>query len=379
MTRAMDYANHPFYQIGTAIFDSPSSIQFANIDAIYGIMKEVFTSITKTSDNIHRFLDIGGDAIEYINYRLPQAKGIVYLSEAKQNSISSYERKKKEEEKEGMEEGMEEGEGENEDTEPGIDSKFSVSKITPDFIILRGENDHGDILKDEAYLHKIIYTKEPYGFETVFANSDFFHWYPKAKEANNDEMIRSMCVLGLRFTSENGNFILRLMNTDSYYSKKIIQLVSTCFKQVYMMKPVTSNPTEPDKFLIALGKADNEYCETVTSLLDLPRSIFSHKVVLDPDFYQWFMKLEIKRNECRIFSLTLLIVYLNASVQAEKLCTTCPSKIPDLFVIPRLIGSDIIDDPSKDALSKSLPYDQLKTTLFPSFSIDKFNVIWNLP
>jgi 23S rRNA U2552 (ribose-2'-O)-methylase RlmE/FtsJ len=75
--------------------------------------------------------------------------------------------------------------------------------------------------------------------------SDFNH-----KEQLHYKLILNEILVCMTLQSQNGHFILKMFDIFTETSINLLYLLSICFKEIYIYKPLTSRPTNSEKFII---------------------------------------------------------------------------------------------------------------------------------
>ena len=83
---------------------------------------------------------------------------------------------------------------------------------------------------------------------------------------NNKEQLHYYLILNeiyscIKLQKQNGHFILKMFDIFTDTSIHLLYLLSLCFKEVYIYKPLTSRPTNSEKYIICkYFNKDNRNC-----------------------------------------------------------------------------------------------------------------------
>jgi 23S rRNA U2552 (ribose-2'-O)-methylase RlmE/FtsJ len=110
---------------------------------------------------------------------------------------------------------------------------------------------NGDITKLKTIDLFVADVKEPVDFVT---GDGGFEW----KNENNQEqeafiLVIAQIVLALRLLNKNGNFILKIFETYTKTSVKLLRILNDLFEKVYISKPYTSRMSNSEKYLVCTG------------------------------------------------------------------------------------------------------------------------------
>lgn len=110
---------------------------------------------------------------------------------------------------------------------------------------------NGDITKLKTINLFLSDVKEPVDFVT---GDGGFEW----KNENNQEqeaflLVIAQILLGLRLLRKNGNFVLKIFETYTKTSVKLIQIMNDLFEHVYFCKPFTSRMSNSEKYMVCTG------------------------------------------------------------------------------------------------------------------------------
>lgn len=238
-TKNMNHDFYPFNDIGNSIFDNNQAITLANIDAIFQITNDVFSFDHQYSKNKFKCCNLSNGMEKYINYRYSDTYIFDYFD---------------------------------------IENKKYTSSINTQSFIK-------NIRKINKSLNDI---------DLVICN---FVKSSDSKEFDNLKLFIQQIIIGLQCTKNNGNFIIKTLNTNTEISAQIIYLLSQYFESISFFKPTSSNHYKNEKYIICKNKKFN-ISEKNTNILysvlekinkkNIPKIIFKDE--LPRDFKNWLIK-----------------------------------------------------------------------------------------
>ena len=110
---------------------------------------------------------------------------------------------------------------------------------------------NGDITKLKTIELFVSEVKEPVDFVT---GDGGFEW----KNENNQEqeaylLIIAQILLGIRVLDKGGSFILKIFDTYTKTSVKLIHILNSLFDTVYISKPYTSRISNSERYIVCTG------------------------------------------------------------------------------------------------------------------------------
>lgn len=213
------------FTILTSNFKYKDAVKLANIDAILNVLPQKINNgsipFYKT-DGVYMFCDIGGGKggfYEYMTFRFPDNSSFGTTSR---------------------------------DNE--YDTKWLMRTRRNKLITFYGSNGSGNLLTiwDEFYRKMIAQFQE--GCDFVSGNIEIDETLgivdPLENEIMTSEFILIECMLGIRLTNRGRNFVCRMVDTNTLFSRDLLYLLSLAFEEVYLFKPITSNHVTEEKYVI---------------------------------------------------------------------------------------------------------------------------------
>lgn len=194
--------------IGNSVFSSFEGVTLANIDSVLNPVFKMFDYTAKNVNQPIKFFDIGNNSswAEYVQFRETEND---YQCAIFPGPLPLKWRG---------------------------DSRFTV--IAPK--VQSGDSFNANALWLSNEVMKVV----PTGFDTVGIH------------VPNDDMLTffSSILVSLSLISAGGSAIIRTFNTFDKLAVDLIFLFSLCFEQVYIFKPMASNPFNYDRYLIGKNR-----------------------------------------------------------------------------------------------------------------------------
>lgn len=308
--QARDITN-PFENIPRSIFINRAAIKLANIDAVHHITNEIFTFNHKQSDELFTFCDVAagpGSFTQYLQYRFPYSKGYGMTLRHKTLDWNT--------------------------------KSLDMSRFTPYY----GPDNTGNLYTNWESFIKFVLSQQPKGVDLITADGGF------DIEDSNDQTLFSkqeflssrlfitQALIGIGCAKIGGNFVLKSFDTVTTISAQILYVLSQCFDQIMIFKPISSRPANAEKYIICKNRKAN--IQPYYQLLEQAANQYSDKQYLGTIFSEplppQFIQLLTENNNQSI----------TRQLQAAQL------------IFMYLKGQPIN---------------------IPNYDIDKFLIIWNLP
>ncbi len=258
---------NPFASISQSIFGSIDGVKLANIEAIFNQIKKEGGYFFPRSAEPAVYCDLGGAPggfIRYLQWRYPSSFGYgVSLSPMKGGLAWN---------------------------EKAFDLKRLEITSCPD--------GSGDIVNNLEWIVKWILQIATFSGEISvcqlaagrMVNLVLGHKISD-DEAKNMPTLVAQIAIGLSILWPGGNMIIEMAGSKSKMSADLILLMGLTFDQVYLFKPISSNPAENGIYLIASGyQQNNNLAPTISGLLkkvnQLQRDGLPVKsLILDDNYY----------------------------------------------------------------------------------------------
>jgi len=155
----------------------------------------------------------------------------------------------------------------NNDTKcPGWKNSKKFLENNQNVIIEKGVDQTGNLLSRDNFIHCYNQYKNSMDLVTGDGGIDF------SEDFNNQEysatkLIIVQVVYALAMQSNNGNFVLKVFDTFSNAIIDILYLLSSLYKNVYIMKPQTSRNANSERYIICKGYNLNENKEKIDYII----------------------------------------------------------------------------------------------------------------
>lgn len=274
---------NPFEKLGNSIFIARPALSLAGIDNVLNISPDTFTYENQSNDRQLKFIDLAaapGSWSQYIRYRYPNSNGIAI-------TISDNKKQFK------LDDVLNIGKG-----------KFEL--ITQDLYLYWKE-----------FLDKI--TKEKFDADLIVGDAGF-DMTPDMVEQQEfiiSRLLTIQILIGL-YGNIGSNAVFKVFDTVTKYTGQLIYLLSLCYENVNIFKPITSRPANAEAFLICKGLTPN--CVVVRKIVRDCVEKFTENKYLTSIFdditpeYERFTKWLIERNSqlinIQIMAATKIITYM---------------------------------------------------------------------
>lgn len=153
--------------------------------------------------------------------------------------------------------------------------------------VVYGEDDTGDITNWEniEYIKKTSNEK----FYLITADGGF----DERSDFNNKEVLHYRLILSEIYTAiklqkKGGVFILKMFDIYTESNYQLLYLLSQCYKQVFIYKPLTSRPTNSEKYIIC---RDFRICENEREYIISELSKFYKENFVNYEIFTLFEKI----------------------------------------------------------------------------------------
>ena len=170
----------------------------------------------------------------------------------------------------------------NNDTKcPGWRTSKKFLQDNPNVTIERGVDQTGNLLSRDNFIHCYSQYKNSMDLVTGDGGIDF------SEDFNNQEYSATKLIIvqvayALAMQSNNGNFVLKVFDTFSNAIIDILYLLSSLYKNVYIMKPQTSRNANSERYIICKGYNLNENKEKIDYIIEKMYNNFDN---LNSDLY----------------------------------------------------------------------------------------------
>nr|QBK89603.1 MAG: FtsJ-like methyltransferase [Pithovirus LCPAC001] len=235
---------NPFESIGTSIFIDRSSVELANLDAIFKLTKPFLGLLgTVLSPDIRGGQDfifcvlnsVSGGFTQYIQYRKKRTIGFGMSPKPKNDSGNP---------------------NRNVIETNGINI----------FHIELGSDLSGNVCTNGNGLSKKILKYHPYGLDLVVAGGMFDY---DDHRQRNFKMLVCEILVALKSLSKTGKFACKIYDSIEPVMVELLYIVATCFEKFYIIKPASTRPSSSNRYIIGVSLRKGEIDTQIKILNDL--------------------------------------------------------------------------------------------------------------
>lgn len=140
----------------------------------------------------------------------------------------------------------------NSDNVPGWRRAYNFLKKHPEVVITYGSDGTGDIYHNENQQSFIEQASGRIHVYTADGGFDFSEDY-STQEKNVFPLLVASAKIGLQCLLPGGLFIMKLFDVFGHPTQYLLRLITSCFKDWVLYKPVTSRPCNSERYLICRG------------------------------------------------------------------------------------------------------------------------------
>jgi 23S rRNA U2552 (ribose-2'-O)-methylase RlmE/FtsJ len=218
--RARRLAN-PFENIPRGFLRNRSGLKIANIDSLFNVTNAI------AGQTLGRFVygDVAGGPgawTQYIQYIRPTANGYGISLKTTNNAF-----------------------------------RWDYRIVDHDrFVEVNGSDESGDIYRQAQFYVETV-KKATGGLDLVVADGGTDVPFDQPDhEPLSIRLILSEVLIGILATKVGGNFVVKVFNAKMKPSMDLLYMVALAFEQVAILKPITSRPSNAERYLIAKGRRE---------------------------------------------------------------------------------------------------------------------------
>ena len=144
------------------------------------------------------------------------------------------------------------------------------------------------------------------------------------KEQESYILILGQIIAVLKTQKKDGNFIIKIYDSYTLLTLKLIYILTSCYKSSYIYKPFLSRPTDSDKYIICKNfifdsESDNKLLNNNINILEsilnnIKSDLYIYdmfpKLILPNDFISQFKFINIKLANSRQIIMNDIITYI---------------------------------------------------------------------
>jgi 23S rRNA U2552 (ribose-2'-O)-methylase RlmE/FtsJ len=226
---------NPFESIRNP-FINRAALKLANLDAHYKFTKGIGGSLAPQTLGVFHYCDIAGAPgswTEYVQYRRPHSIGYGISLANPKNTYLTW------------------------------DKRLDYNR----FNVFYGSDGSGDLYNMALEFSDYVIRSTGEGVDLAMADGGFDVDNRRRKESLSVRLILSELLVGIRSTKIGGDMVCKLFDTVTKPMIDLIYLTSLAFDTIHIMKPLTSRPTNTERYLIAKGRRNNKVVADVTDVI----------------------------------------------------------------------------------------------------------------
>lgn len=224
--RLRDKVN-PYDELGTRGLGNRAGMKLANLDADFKL-SGIYNLVIGSDAEEFFFADIAGGPgsfSRYLQIRRPNSVGFGITLPGKL------------------------------DWDYSIVRKYNDSlRVRPDFRAFYGDDGSGDLNKYAKEFSVWVKGQVPGGVHLVVCDGGLELPVGANKEIVFTRLFVSEIFCGLMSLAEGGNFLIKIFETATEAMAGVVYVLSMCFEQLYIVKPITSRPTNSERYIIGLQR-----------------------------------------------------------------------------------------------------------------------------
>ncbi len=125
------------------------------------------------------------------------------------------------------------------------------------FTTFYGPDNTGNLYTNWKYFIDFVLKDKPEGVDLTICNGKFTTEDTNIlthQEFLSVRLLLTQALIGIGCTKVNGNFIVKIFNIVTKISAQIVCILSQCFHNIIIFKPVSSYPDNSEKYLICIGR-----------------------------------------------------------------------------------------------------------------------------
>ena len=262
----------PFYKIGNSVFTSRNAIKLANMDAIYKFTGHYSSLLKQRLDQTYEKVGVTPSPIldkpvglfkqdvkfTYCDVNDPYGAFAHYIQYRVNN-----------------------GQGYAMNPVYPTSQSWNLKKLnTRHFTITNGEEGSGYLFYNWEYFIRMVRQNVQDGVHFTVANGEMIEDYDDEtdKEYVNSRLILEEALVGVGCCAKGGSFVMKIFDTVTQHSAELIYVLAQCFEAIVPFKPISSIPSDSERYLICLQRRTDDVVDIYKNLL---AKVHSHYKFLD--------------------------------------------------------------------------------------------------
>jgi 23S rRNA U2552 (ribose-2'-O)-methylase RlmE/FtsJ len=264
-------------------FINRAALKLANLDAHYKFTKGIGGSLGPQTLGPFHYCDIAGAPgswTEYVQYRRPHSIGYGISLANPKNTYLTW------------------------------DVRLDYNRFTTFY----GSDGSGDLYRMSLEFSEYVIKSTGEGVDLAMADGGFDVNNRRRKESLSVRLILSELLTGILCTKIGGDMVCKLFDTVTKPTVDLIYLTSLTFDTIHIMKPLTSRPTNNERYLIAKGRRNNKMVVDIMTNIwrtnRFPSSIISE---LPKDFIEWITNINKEIVDYNYYYINMLKDYVHGN------------------------------------------------------------------
>lgn len=133
---------------------------------------------------------------------------------------------------------------------------LDMTRFTPFY----GPDGTGDLYTNWRSFIEFFLQKHPLGADLVTGDGGFDLEDTEDKtllhrqEFLSSRLLLTQATIGIACTKAEGTFVVKVFDTVTHFSAQIIYLLAQCFREILIFKPVSSRPANSERYIICRGR-----------------------------------------------------------------------------------------------------------------------------
>lgn len=264
---------NPFEFLGCSIFGNRAAVKLSNIDAIYNLTQHLGGYINFTTPGRFVYADLAGGPgsfTQYIQWRRPDSIGFGITLK---NPVGGEKEK--------------------------LDWDYTIID-QPRFHPYYGEDNSGNLYTN--YEGFVNYVKESNNTDLFLVTADGGFNVEDTNDYARQEFISSRlilteCLTAVMLLNQGGSFVCKVFDTVTKISADTIYMMSCCFDELIMFKPVSSRPANSERYLICRGRKSSVQIQPYIESMRMAVKLYTDKMMvssfidkLPEEFTNWLIQ-----------------------------------------------------------------------------------------
>jgi len=251
----------PFYKMGNSVFASRNAVKLSNMDAIYKFTGHYSSLLKPRLDQTYEQVGVTISPIyekpvglfkedvkfTYCSVNDPLGAFVHYIQYRVKN-----------------------GQGYGMNPIYSTSQSWNLQKLsTRYFTITNGEDGTGFLFYNWEYFIHMVRQNVQDGVHLTVANGEIAEDYDDEtnKEYLNSRLLLEEALVGIGCSNAGGNFVMKIFDTVNQHSAELLYVLAQCFEAIVPFKPISSTPSDSERYLICLRRRTDDVVDIYKNLL----------------------------------------------------------------------------------------------------------------